>query len=181
VSVEGIDWDRYMKILDRLPISELGWVVSTPDSEEVVKPYQIIIQVSITGRKVSELPEDAPRMPAVLDTGNNHNFAIRRRHLERWTSPDLPGTGWIEVGGFLVPLLAASIWIHPNQAGSVEPNGQAPFVLAIKEGIAVYPPDIPNPARLPILGLRALIRNGLKLTMDGATSELTLESPSPPG
>ena len=42
----------------------------------------------------------------------------------------------------------------------------------------VYPPDVPNPARLPILGLRALIRNGLKLTMDGATQELSLDSPT---
>jgi hypothetical protein len=84
--------------------------------------------------------------------------------------------GRIEVGGSIVPLLAGSIWIHPNQAGTTEPSGQAPLLLRLKGGIAVYPQDIPNPARLPIRGLRAIIRNRLKLTIDGATRELTLES-----
>jgi hypothetical protein len=32
--------------------------------------------------------------------------------------------------------------------------------------------------RLPILGLRALIRNKLRLTIDGAVPALTLEAPS---
>ena len=45
--------------------------------------------------------------------------------------------------------------------------------------MAVYPHHIPNPARLPILGLRAIIRNGLKLTIDGAPRELTIEAASP--
>ena len=48
----------------------------------------------------------------------------------------------------------------------------------LDQGIAIYPPNVPNPARLPILGLRALIRNGLKLTIDGATRELTPRIPS---
>ena len=151
-----------MMILDRLPISERGSVISTPDSEEVVKSYQIVIHVSIAARTVLELPEDASRIPAILDTGNNHNFAIRQRHVERWTSLALAHKGWIEVGGFYVPLLAANIWIHPNQVGSADLSGRPPFLLELEEGIAVYPPNIPNPARLPILGLRGLIRNGLR-------------------
>ena len=165
-----------MRILDRSPISKSGWTVSTPDGEEVVKSYQIVVQISIATRTVLELPEDAPRIPAILDTGNNHNFAIRRRHLERWSSLAFPSKGWIEVGGFFVPLLAANIWIHPNRAGSADLSGQTPFLLGIKEGIAVYPPHIPIPARLPILGLCAIIQNGLKTTIDGATQELTMES-----
>jgi hypothetical protein len=165
-----------VRILDRLPISEFGWTVSTPDTEEVVKSYQIVVRISIATRIVLELPEGAPRIPAILDTGNNHNFAIRRSHLERWSSLAFPSKGWIEVGGFFVPLLAASIWIHPNRAGSVDPSGQTPFLLGMNEGIAVYPPHVPNPARLPILGLRPIIQNGLKLTIDGATRDLTMES-----
>jgi hypothetical protein len=165
-----------MRILDRLPISEVGWLVSTPDGEEEVKSYQIVLQISIAARTVLELPEDAPRIPAILDTGNNHNYAIRKEHVEQWTSLSTPQKGWIEVGGFLVPLRAANIWIHPNQAGSTDPNGQTPFLLTIKEGIALYPPNVPNPARLPILGLRAIIQDRLNLTIDGATREVTLES-----
>ena len=144
-----------MKILDRLPISEQGWFVPTPDGAEEVRPYQIIVWVSITNLKVVDLPEDALRIPAILDTGNNHNFAIRERHLERWATIMLPRKGWIEVGGYFVPLRAANIWIHPNQPETAEPSPQSPFLLKLEEGIAVYPPHTPNPARLPILGLRA--------------------------
>jgi hypothetical protein len=168
-----------MRIIDRLPIAEKGWIVPTPDGAEEVRPYQIIVMVSITDQEVVELPQDALRIPAILDTGNNHNFAIRQGQLERWGPITLPGQGRIEVGGSIVPLVAANIWIQPNQAGTIEPSGQAPLLLKLKGGIAVYPPEMPNPARLPILGLRAIIRNGLKLTIDGATRELTIDSPSP--
>jgi hypothetical protein len=67
-----------MKILDRLPIFEQRWMVTTPDGVEEPKPYQIVVWVSITAENVHALPENAPRIPAVLDTGNNHNFAIRQ-------------------------------------------------------------------------------------------------------
>ena len=77
-----------------------------------------------------------------------------------------------------IPLLGANVWIHPNRPGLIDPSGQPPFCLELKGGIAVYPPDVPNPARLPILGLRGLIRNRLRLTIDGATRALTLESPT---
>ncbi len=167
-----------MKIIERLPIFEHGWLVPSPDGVEEVKPYQIIVLVSITGRGELELPSDAPRIPAILDTGNNHNFAIRRAHLERWAPITLPPIGRAEVNGFPVPLVSASLWIHPNQAGTTEPSGRPPTCMKLEDGMIVYPPDVPNPARLPILGLRALIRNGLRLTMDGATQELSLDSPT---
>jgi hypothetical protein len=32
--------------------------------------------------------------------------------------------------------------------------------------------------RLPLLGMRALVRNNLKLTIDGKRKEVTLDSPS---
>ncbi len=135
--------------------------------------------VGITAKDVREPPPDSPRIPVVLDTGHNHNFAIRRGQLERWRPLALPRTGQIEVGGSIIPLLAANLWIHPNREGALEPSGESPFLLELKEGIAVYPPVVANPARLPTLGLRGLIRNGLKLTIDGESRELTVESRSP--
>ncbi len=167
-----------MKVIDRLPISEQVWKVSTPDGEDVVKPYQIIVFVSITAKNIRELPHDSPRLPVVLDTGHNYNFAIRRAQLERWSSLALPRTGQIEVGGSIIPLLAANLWIHPNREGTIEPNVAPAFLLEVKEGIAAYPPIVANPARLPILGLRGIIRNGLKLTLEGAARDLSLESSS---
>ena len=60
-----------MRILDRLPILETGWIVATPDGAEEVKPYQIIVTVSIADESLVSLPDDAPRFPAILDTGRD--------------------------------------------------------------------------------------------------------------
>jgi hypothetical protein len=46
----------------------------------------------------------------------------------------------------------------------------------MKEGIAVYPPEVTNPTRLPALGLRGLVRNRLKLVIDGKRREVTLNT-----
>jgi hypothetical protein len=40
----------------------------------------------------------------------------------------------------------------------------------MEEGIVVDPPEVANPARLPILGLRGLVRSGLTLSIDGETN-----------
>lgn len=167
-----------MKILDKLPILESGGIVPTPDGVEEVKPFQIVVLVSIANEGVIALPEDVPRFPAILDTGHNHNFAIRQGQRDRWVPAGLPRRGKIEVGGFSVPLFTADVWIHPNQPGQLETSGQPPFRLELSGGIAVYPSNVPNPARLPILGLRGLIRNNLRLTIDGEGRNLTLEAPS---
>src|SRR6185312_8069991 len=106
-----------MTILDRLPILERGWIVPTPDGSEIVKPYQIIVRISITANDTHEFPHDAPWFPAVLDTGHNHNFAIRQEQRERWVHLALPRTGQIEVAGTSISLFAADLWIHPNQQG----------------------------------------------------------------
>jgi hypothetical protein len=167
-----------MKIIDRLPIAEVGWIVPTPDGAEEVKPCQIVVLVSIADQGLVALDREAPRFPAILDTGNNHNFAIRQEQPERWAPMILPRTGRVEIGGFSAPVLGANVWIHPNRPGTTDPSGQPPFCLELKRGIIVYPAGVPNPARLPILGLRGLIRNQLRLIIDGASRELTLESPS---
>jgi hypothetical protein len=104
----------------------------------------------------------------VLDTGNNHNFAIRQEHFARWTGLTLPKRGLVNVGGRTIPLYAANVWIHPDSGD--------PFRLRMEEGIAVYPPDVANPARLPILGLRGLVRNGLMIAIDGKKSEVTIST-----
>ena len=54
-----------MKILDRLLISEEDWQVPIPDGAEEVRPYQIIVRVSITAEDVQDCPTnpDNPRHP----------------------------------------------------------------------------------------------------------------------
>jgi hypothetical protein len=96
------------------PIPETAGRVVTPDGPVEVLPYQIVVMVSIAATRVIALPADAPRFPAVLDTGNNHNFAIRHEHLDRWTGLSLPKRGLVIVGGRTIPLYAANVWIHPE-------------------------------------------------------------------
>jgi hypothetical protein len=48
--------------------------------------------------------------------------------------------------------------------------------LRTPEGIVVYPDDVSNPARLPILGLRALVRSELTLIIDGKRRAATLKT-----
>jgi hypothetical protein len=88
--------------------------VVSPDGSVEVLPYQIVVMVSIAAKTVISLPADAPRFPAVVDTGNNHNFAIRHEQLDRWTGLSFPKRGLVKVGGRTVPLLAANVWIHPD-------------------------------------------------------------------
>jgi hypothetical protein len=82
-----------MKILSRLPFFEERSEVSTPDGILEVKPYQIIVMVSITARSVTELDPGAPRIPAILDTGHNHNLADSARATRPLGEVEGGGTG----------------------------------------------------------------------------------------
>ena len=69
-------------------------------------------------------------------------------------------------GGEL-PLLAGSVWIHQNRPGTKDLVEGRAIELQMPEGLIVYPENAPNPARLPILGLRALVRNRLTIVING--------------
>ena len=86
----------------------------------------------------------------------------------------LPPAGTVFVGTQKIPLRAGNVWIHPNKPGDRELSGEPPFCLALEEGIGVYPKGMQNPARLPMLGLRGLTRNNLKLLIDGESRRVTL-------
>jgi hypothetical protein len=167
-----------MKILDRLPFSDARSKVWTPDGLATVKPYQVIVTVSLAVRGLIEPDSGLPRFLAILDTGNNHNFAIREQQLRSWARiTSSKSRHHITVQGRRVPLLNAGLWLFPNEPGSVAMSGRPPSRLPMAKGIAVFPEDAPNPARLPILGLRTTVNNGLKLIMDGKRREVTLKTP----
>jgi hypothetical protein len=44
------------------------------------------------------------------------------------------------------------------------------------EGITLYPDGAPGTPRMPLLGLRAITTNGLKLTIDGKRRQVSLET-----
>ena len=145
-----------MKIIDRLPISEEGWKVPTPDGVEEVQTLSDHRPGQYHGQATSRnAPQDVPTIPAILDTGNNHNFAIRQEHWDRWIHSAPRRIGQINVGGFIVPLFAAKVWIHSNREGTVELSGGIPARtrrgsgnrdLSTKRGES-RPPADPGPAR----------------------------------
>ncbi len=51
-----------------------------------------------------------------------------------------------------------------------------PVVLKLEGGIAVYPSDASNYPRLPVLGLRVILKNQFKLVIDGKRKHVSLKS-----
>ena len=69
------------RILHQLPFFETPTTVAVPHGRLAVKPYQILVWVSLTDIQ-QEIPEpNIPRFPALLDTGLSHNLAIREEEL----------------------------------------------------------------------------------------------------
>jgi hypothetical protein len=168
-----------ISVLRDLPFFDRETRAATPTGEVIVRPFQIVIWVSITPQHVINLDAAAPRFPAVLDTGNNHNFSLREEHLLSWAGA-VPSQhfdrGQINIAGQAVPLVTANVWLHPNKAGQRDAFSKRPAVcLELPEGIAVYPSQALNAVRLPTLGLRALARNGLRLVIDGRNLRVNLQ------
>ena len=156
-------------ILRNLPSRKEPDEVVVGRERVAIKPYQIIAWFSLTARNVVDLPPQAPRFPAILDIGHNHNFSIQERHLVEWArlpADGLPSIRQIRERNRLVPLCAANVWIHPNVAEKRDKlSADPPFLLHLDQGIAIYPSELDFP-RLPLLGLRGLVRNHLHLMVD---------------
>jgi hypothetical protein len=126
--------------------------------------------VSLAARGVMD-PSRLPRFPALLDTGHTHNFSIREEHLRNWAGLGVDvlslGMGEVRHQGRTFPLRAATLWVHPNEPGEwAATAGRPPYNLELAGGMLVYPTGSPFP-RLPLLGLRAILHNRLRLVVDG--------------
>jgi hypothetical protein len=168
-----------ISILRDLPFFDHETKAGSPTGEVVVRPYQIVLWVSITRQFATALDAGTPRFPVILDIGNNHNFALRQEHLVSWAGAAMPDhfvRQRVNIAGQQLPLISANVWLHRNQAGERDAFSRRPAVcLELPEGIAVYPPHVPNAIRLPTLGLRALARNGLRLVIDGKKLRVSLQ------
>jgi hypothetical protein len=132
-----------------------------------IKPFQIIVWVSFTSHDVQNLDANVPRLPAILDTGNNHNFALTETHLLRWAGihpASLFELRKMREYGRKVPLHNAGLWLHTDKD---------PINLNVDEGIAIYTGDWP---RLPTLGLRALTNNQLQTLIYGDTMNVIIRT-----
>jgi hypothetical protein len=165
-------------VLRKLPIQVEPDEVHCGLERISIKSYQIIVYMSITNREVVDLPPLASRLPAILDTGHNHNFSIDWQHLTKWamlSRDQLPLRRNMPGNEGKAPFHRAKVWIHPNEPGQRDKlAGLPPFPLELREGIAVHlGTDSP---RLPLLGLRALMQNGLLLMMDSKRRAVDLHT-----
>ena len=71
-------------IVRNLPFYDHATAVEFRGRSIPVKHDQIIVWVSLSEMGQRQLDPNAPRLPAVLDTGCNHAFVIRQRHLVEW-------------------------------------------------------------------------------------------------
>ena len=109
-----------MMPVDRQPLHEGSSEVWTPDGIALVKPFQIVVMVSLSLGDVLE--PGGRRFPAILDTGLNHNFAIRREHLDRWTALRLPTRKPVTIRKQEVPLAAAHVWLYRHSPALIRPR-----------------------------------------------------------
>jgi hypothetical protein len=166
-------------LLNRLPFFDRESAVEGPVGTVAIRAFQIMLWVSLTAEEVRELPRGWPRFPALLDTGCNHNLALREEHMDRWA-----GLAWttlwygsVRINQTPVPLLNAKLWIHPNKAGERDQFARRePISLKLVEGFPMYPHHIANVVRVPTVGLRVVVENNLRLTMDGRQRFVTLRT-----
>jgi len=166
-----------VKIVDRLPYADQPAASNVRGEAIRVKPFQILVQVSIGLRSLPDWDPRTPTFPAIMDTGNNHNLSIRRGQLLRWAglNPEaLTILGALRERGQRVALHAARLWLHRNKPGHSDLLGREPCPLRVEEGIAIYP-DETGP-RLPILGLRTLTQNELLCLLDGRRKRVTIST-----
>ena len=71
-------------VLRQLPFFETPTAVSVGRERVTIKPYQIVVWVSLAARDPAILEPTTPRFPAVLDIGLSYNFAIGEELLRRW-------------------------------------------------------------------------------------------------
>jgi hypothetical protein len=168
-------------ILRDLPFSERPTEVKFGERSISIKGDQIMVWAGITEGEQTEFDPRRLVFPAILDTGLSHNFSIRTEHLIRWAGLDprwLRPAGEAQISEETVPLYKADVWLHPNVPGKRDrAAGIEPFRLELRRGIAVCPPTMSNTPRLPLLGLRALRRAGLHLTIDCRRGQVTLRTP----
>jgi hypothetical protein len=160
-----------VKILSRLPFSDEPTTISFQDIVEVL-PFQIVLWVSVETERGASRP-----FPAVLDTGHNSTFMISEQKLRDWAGIDyrqLPPLRGVKIARNLLPRCRANLLIHRNIPGKGIIAKRSPFLLSIPSGIIIQGPN--EATRLPLLGMRGLVENNLRLVIDGRRREVSLRT-----
>jgi hypothetical protein len=73
--------------------------------------------------------------------------------------------------------LACNVWLHRNLSGYRDQLASLPPLCLQLNGVALFPQAVGNAPRLPLLGLRALVLNRLRVTIDCEHRLVSLEAP----
>jgi hypothetical protein len=154
-----------MKIIDRLPCADRPHLVTVRGEAVEVYRKQIIVWISI---------DDVQRpLPAILDTGHGHNLSIGKGQLKRWSGASLKRIGELEISHQRVVQYAADVGVHRNVPGRAALRGDS-YPLEMPQGISVF--EEGDGPRLPLIGLRTIVANKLKLVIDGDRRQATLKT-----
>ena len=129
--------------------------VVVPDWGTVrLKAFQILVFVSITEQGYQRVPESAPIVPALFDTGNSLCFTLSEAQLEAATPHGMrmrelkKGYSIRQPGGETLPARAilADVWLHDYSCNNPPPRGrdasssQSLMKLSLgQDGIACVP------------------------------------------
>jgi len=150
-----------------------------------LKPFRILVWVALCKPGPIAYDPKSWLVPTILDTGFNGAFCIREEQLQHWAGID-PNYFSIarsaKLARGLVDVRAANIWLLRNVPMSTDPICENPFRMEIDEGIHVF--RKPSGAdgmdarpEYPLLGMRALRRNSVVLTVDFRTALVMLQKP----
>jgi len=155
--------------IDRAPIPGQPTWFDIGSERISLRDNQIIHWAVLTRKHIARPAPTATPFPVILDTGFTHSFALNEHHLGNWAGLQIdtfPALGSIRDRGSRIPLHVANLWVYPNQRGSrVRLANRVCHQLETDFGIAVYPGN--SFPRIPILGLRSITKNQLRLTIDG--------------
>lgn len=161
------------QIVCRSPIFDDATYVHVAGEKVLIRPYQVVVWVQL---KVGE--KASPCVPAILDTGHSLNFSIAQDQLVSWADVDLGSLrriGRTRINRQHFSLYAANLLLRANVAGQRDRfRDQKSQELALREGIVVYPSGDPSAPRLPLLGIRGLLRNGLRTVVDGKRMHVSI-------
>jgi hypothetical protein len=158
-----------MKIIDRLPFADRPHLITVQSEAVDVYRNQIIVWISI---------DDLLKpLPVILDTGHGHNLSIGEGQLQRWSGASLKRIGELEIGHQRVVQYAADVRLHRNIPGRAALRGDS-YLLEMPQGISVFKDG--EAPRLPLIGLRTIVANKLRLVIDGHRRHVTLKTKSWP-
>ena len=159
-------------LIDRLAVPAAERTLPLPSGGSVsIKPLQAVVWISVAPPDVVDLPANALRFPAVIDTGFNQTLLIQDWHLQSWAGvkpADLqtfPGET-ARYGNQNWPFRIADVWLHASGlSGADSVKADTPYCLETHPGILVVS-ERQRRQRLPVLGMRALAWNRIHLCLD---------------